>query len=97
LCFTTVRGVAKMEKTVNNTPKNSKQSINDNEKRIIVLEARKIKLNEEIEKLEKKTNKNLIEKTRIEHLKHELKSRSDDIDNHHRSLKDQMNTDPNNN
>lgn len=75
-----------MKKTINNTQKGSEQSIKDNAKRIVVLEARKTKLNEEIEKLEKKTNKNLIEKTKIEHLKHELKSRSDDIDNHRRSL-----------
>lgn len=81
------RGVEKMEKNVNNTQNDLKQSINDYEKRITVLEARKLKLNEEIEKLERKTNKNLIEKTKIEHLKHELKSRSDDIDNHKISLK----------
>lgn len=75
-----------MEKNVNNTPINSYQSIKKIKERIIVLEARKIKLNAEIEKLEKKTNKNLIEKTKIEHLKHELKSRSDEIDNHRKTI-----------
>lgn len=37
---------------------NSNLSIKENKKRIIVLEARKARLNEEIAKLEKKTNKN---------------------------------------
>lgn len=81
------RGVEKMEKNVDNTQNNLNQSIKDYEKKITVLEARKLKLNEEIEKLERKTTKNLIEKTKIEHLKHELKSRSDDIDNHRISIK----------
>lgn len=81
------RGVEKMEKNVDNTQNNLNQSIKDHEKKITVLEARKLKLNEEIEKLERKTTKNLIEKTKIEHLKHELKSRSDDIDNHRISIK----------
>jgi hypothetical protein len=76
-----------MDKNVNNTQKILKQSITDYEKKITVLEAQKLKLNEQIEKLEKKTSKNLIEKTKIEHLKHELKSRSDDIDNYRISLK----------
>lgn len=75
-----------MKKNLTNTPMNSNRSIKENKKRIIVLEARKERLNEEIEKLEKKTNKNLIEKTKIEHLKHELKSRSDQIDEHRRFI-----------
>jgi uncharacterized protein (DUF2344 family) len=75
-----------MKKNLTNTPINSNQSIKENKKRIVVLEARKASLHEEIEKLEKKTNKNLIEKTKIEHLKHELKSKSDQIDNHRRFI-----------
>jgi hypothetical protein len=75
-----------MKKNLTNTPMNFNQSINENKKRILVLEARKASLNKEIEKLEKKTNKNLIEKTKIEHLKHELKSTSDQIDNHQRFM-----------
>jgi hypothetical protein len=75
-----------MKKNLTNTPMNSNQSIKENKKRIVVLEARKDRLNDEIEKLEKKTNKNLIEKTKIEHLKHELKSRSDQIDEHRRYI-----------
>jgi len=83
-----------MKKNLDNTPMDFNQSIKENEKKIIVLEARNAKLNEEIEKLEKKTNKNLIEKTKIEHLKHELKSRTDQIDNHRKSIdrsKEQLN------
>lgn len=76
----------KMKKNLNNTPMNSNQSIKENKQRILVLEARKVRLNEEIEKLEKKSNKNLMEKTKIEHLKHELKSKSYQIDNHRRSI-----------
>ncbi len=75
-----------MENQNVNTRINIKQDIKQNKEKIIVLEAKKNKLNQQIEKLENKTNKNLIEKTKIQHLKHELRSRDNQIDNHHKSI-----------
>lgn len=71
-----------MEKKIDDNTLPLKNDIKLNENKIIVLEAKKIKLNQELDKLEKKTSKNLIEKTKIEHLKHELKSRSNKIKEH---------------
>jgi ubiquinone biosynthesis protein UbiJ len=60
---------------------------------INLLSAKTGKLNLQIKKLENKTSLNLTEKTKIHHLKHELKNRLDEIEQHKYSieiLRDQL-------
>jgi hypothetical protein len=64
----------------NNNKKKMEQDIKRNEERITVLNAKTSKLDSQIQKLENETSLTLRQKTKIHHLKHELKSRSDEIE-----------------
>ena len=82
-----------MDLETNNTIINIKNDIKRSEGRINHLNAKTSKLNQQIEKLENKTSLNLTEKTKIHHLKHELKNRLDEIEQHKYSieiLRDQL-------
>jgi ubiquinone biosynthesis protein UbiJ len=82
-----------MDLETNNSIINIKNDIKRIEGRINHLNAKTSKLNQQIEKLENKTRLNLTEKTKINHLKHELKNRLDEIEQHKYSieiLRDQL-------